>query len=92
MPVSGGHGHLVGYSTGRLMKIFLFKNEAISVVKCSSIVERYVDRVIAFYQGEIICDAPPAQALIDPRVRELVIGEEISTSDTGEGGTEMANA
>ena len=29
------------------------------------IVERYVDRVLAFYQGEIICDAPPAEALRD---------------------------
>ena len=56
------------------------------------IVERYVDRVIAFFQGEIICDAPPAQALIDPKVRELVIGEAISTSETGQDGTEMANA
>ena len=26
------------------------------------IVERYVDRVMAFYQGQIICDAPPKQA------------------------------
>lgn len=38
------------------------------------IVERYVDRVLAFYQGEIICDAPPAQALRDPQVLEYVIG------------------
>ncbi|MFT6583155.1 MAG: ABC transporter ATP-binding protein [Alphaproteobacteria bacterium] len=38
------------------------------------IIERYVGRVIAFYQGEIICDAPPAQALVDPKVLEFVIG------------------
>ncbi len=45
------------------------------------IVERYVGRVLAFYQGEIICDAPPAEALADPRVREFVVGE-----PPGEGG------
>lgn len=38
------------------------------------IVERYVDRVLAFYQGEVICDAPPAEALKDPKVIEYVIG------------------
>jgi branched-chain amino acid transport system ATP-binding protein len=41
------------------------------------IVERYVSRVIAFYQGEIICDEPPEQALVDPKVREFVIGHSI---------------
>ncbi|WPZ33386.1 ABC transporter ATP-binding protein [Thalassobaculum sp. OXR-137] len=40
------------------------------------IVERYVSRVLAFYQGEIICDAPPAEALVDPKVIEFVIGDE----------------
>jgi branched-chain amino acid transport system ATP-binding protein len=40
------------------------------------IVERYVDRVLAFYQGEIICDAPPAEALRNPQVQEYVIGVE----------------
>jgi branched-chain amino acid transport system ATP-binding protein len=38
------------------------------------IVERYVDRVIAFYQGEIICDAPPKEALSDKKVIEYVLG------------------
>ncbi len=40
------------------------------------IIERYVARVIAFYQGEIICDAPTAEALEDPKVKEFVIGKE----------------
>lgn len=40
------------------------------------IVERYVSRVLAFYQGEVICDAPTAEALKDPKVKEFVIGEE----------------
>ena len=39
-------------------------------------VERYVSRVLGFDQGEIICDAPTAEALGDPGVREFVIGEE----------------
>lgn len=38
------------------------------------IVERYVGRVIAFYQGEVICDETPAEALADPAVQEFVIG------------------
>tara|TARA_B110000881_G_scaffold5201_1_gene3944 strand:- start:142 stop:741 length:600 start_codon:yes stop_codon:yes gene_type:complete len=38
------------------------------------IVERYVDRVIAFYQGEIICDAPPKEALSNEKVIEYVLG------------------
>jgi branched-chain amino acid transport system ATP-binding protein len=41
------------------------------------IVGRYVDRVIAFYQGGIICDKPPKQALVDPKVLEFVIGHSV---------------
>ncbi len=40
------------------------------------IVERFVDRVWAFYQGEIVCDAPTADAMVDEKVREFVIGQE----------------
>jgi branched-chain amino acid transport system ATP-binding protein len=57
------------------------------------IVERYVARVIAFYQGEIICDAPTAEALVDPKVKEFVIGEEYHRTrrDTStEGGADNA--
>ena len=39
------------------------------------IVQRYVDRILAFYQGEIVCDAPPDVALKDPKVIEYVLGE-----------------
>ncbi len=38
------------------------------------IVERYVDRVIAFYQGQVICDAPPSKALKDKKVIKYVLG------------------
>ena len=47
------------------------------------IVERYVDRVLAFYQGEIICDAPPAEALRNPQVQEYVIGAEYQPESGG---------
>ncbi len=50
------------------------------------IVERYVDRVLAFYQGEIICDAHPSDALKDPGVIEFVIGEETPAADRPNGG------
>lgn len=53
------------------------------------IVERYVSRVLAFYQGEIICDAPAAQALKDAKVREFVIGENFRR--TREGGAPAAD-
>jgi len=45
-------------------------------------VERYVDRVLAFYQGEVICDAPPAEALQDPKVIEYVIGHDHAPNPT----------
>ena len=39
------------------------------------IVERYVSRVLAFYQGEIIADMSPDKALADDKVQEFVIGK-----------------
>ena len=38
------------------------------------IVERYADRVVAFYAGRIIADAVPAEALVDAEVRRYVTG------------------
>jgi branched-chain amino acid transport system ATP-binding protein len=55
------------------------------------IVERYVGRVLAFYQGEIICDAPTAEALVDPGVREFVIGEEYHRTRTANAGVNGGN-
>jgi branched-chain amino acid transport system ATP-binding protein len=40
------------------------------------IVQRHVARVLAFSQGEIICDAPTAKAMVDPKVVEFVLGQE----------------
>jgi branched-chain amino acid transport system ATP-binding protein len=47
------------------------------------IVERYVSRVLAFYQGEIICDAPTQEAMRDEKVLEFVLGQEYHASHRG---------
>jgi branched-chain amino acid transport system ATP-binding protein len=38
------------------------------------VVSRYAERVLAFYEGRIIADAPPEAALNDPEVRRYVVG------------------
>ena len=38
------------------------------------IVERFADRVLAFYDGTVIADGTPAVALADARVQELISG------------------
>ena len=40
------------------------------------IVERYTDRVLAFYEGRIIADGTPAMVLDAAEVRRYVIGEQ----------------
>ena len=39
------------------------------------IVQRYADRVLAFYDGRVIADGVPATVLEDPQVRRHVTGE-----------------
>jgi len=39
------------------------------------VVSRFAQRVLAFYDGRIIVDAPPQQALEDPEVRRYVAGK-----------------
>ncbi|AMV71921.1 ABC transporter ATP-binding protein [Desulfuromonas carbonis] len=41
------------------------------------IISRYATRVIAFYDGHVIADAPTAEALEHPDVREYIIGAEL---------------
>lgn len=54
------------------------------------IIQRYTSRVLAFYDGRVICDAPPAQALADSMVRQYVLGDRTYTDlRIGEG---MTNA
>ena len=38
------------------------------------VVSRFAGRVLAFYDGRIIADAPPETALDDPEVRRYVVG------------------
>jgi branched-chain amino acid transport system ATP-binding protein len=38
------------------------------------VVSRFAQRVLAFYDGRIIADAPPAVALADPEVKRHVVG------------------
>ena len=49
------------------------------------IVERYVARVLAFSLGEIICDAPTAEAMKHPKVMELIIGDKKSSDNGADG-------
>jgi branched-chain amino acid transport system ATP-binding protein len=42
------------------------------------IVRRYTQRVLAFYDGRIIADGPPAAVLDDPGVRKYVVGEPVA--------------
>jgi branched-chain amino acid transport system ATP-binding protein len=39
------------------------------------VVSRFAQRVLAFYDGRIIADAPPAIALADPDVKRHVVGQ-----------------
>jgi len=45
------------------------------------VVEQYAPRVIAFYDGRIIADAPTAEALGDADVRQYVIGRELHRTE-----------
>ncbi|HEX6143710.1 MAG TPA: ABC transporter ATP-binding protein [Geminicoccaceae bacterium] len=56
------------------------------------IVERYAGRVLAFYDGTVIADGPPADALADPKVREFIIGEVLHRSRRSEERAEPAGA
>ena len=49
------------------------------------LVERYANRVLAFYNGMVIADADSRQALADPHVREYVVGKEIHRTHAPQG-------
>ena len=49
------------------------------------IINRYATRVIAFYDGHIIADAPTEEALVHPEVREYIIGTELHRQQPTEG-------
>jgi len=45
------------------------------------VVSRFAQRVLAFYDGRIIADAPPEAALNDPEVKRYVVGGELHRLD-----------
>jgi branched-chain amino acid transport system ATP-binding protein len=45
------------------------------------VVSRFAERVLAFYDGRIIADAPPAVVLEDPEVKRFVVGGELHRLD-----------
>jgi len=45
------------------------------------VVSRFAERVLAFYDGRIIADAPPDVALNDPEVKRFVVGGELHRID-----------
>jgi branched-chain amino acid transport system ATP-binding protein len=49
------------------------------------IVNRYAERVLAFYDGRVIADAPPAIALNDPEVKRYVVGGSLQRLDDDPG-------
>jgi branched-chain amino acid transport system ATP-binding protein len=50
------------------------------------VVSRFSERVLAFYDGRVIADAPPEVALADPDVKRYVVGGELHRKDRGEAG------
>ena len=50
------------------------------------IVERYGERVIAFYDGKVIADGAPSVVLVDPDVRQYVVGAELHRDNHTQGG------
>jgi branched-chain amino acid transport system ATP-binding protein len=47
------------------------------------IVERYAERVIAFYDGRVIADGEPARVFVDADVRRFVVGTELHRRERG---------
>ena len=59
------------------------KNRRITVLFVEhdmDIVERYADRVLAFYDGAVIADGPPVETLENPRIQELISGPKLKLS------------
>jgi branched-chain amino acid transport system ATP-binding protein len=49
------------------------------------VVSRFAERVLAFYDGRIIADAPPDIALNDHEVKRFVVGGELHRLDEKRG-------
>ncbi len=48
------------------------------------VVSRFAERVLAFYDGRIIADGPPDEALNDPEVKRYVVGGELHRLDAAQ--------
>ena len=71
-----------------LMKVVMFalKKRNITVLFVEhdmEIVGRFADRVLAFYDGTVIADGPPAETLGNARVQELITGVRLKTAGPG---------
>ena len=61
-----------------LMDAFLRQEVTVMFIEHDmELVERYAGRVLAFYHGEVIADADTREVLVDPKVREYVVGKEL---------------
>jgi len=55
------------------------RNERVTVLFVEhdmDIVRRYAHRILAFHEGRVIADGPPAEVLASAEVRRLIVGEE----------------
>jgi branched-chain amino acid transport system ATP-binding protein len=60
------------------------KNRQITVLFVEhdmEIVERFADRVLAFYDGAVIADGPPLETLENPRIQELITGPKLKLAN-----------
>ena len=65
-----------------------FAQQAVTVMFIEhdmELVERYANRVLAFYNGMVIADADSRQVLADPQVREYIVGKEIHRTHAPQG-------
>ena len=69
-----------------LMEAFSQENVTVMFVEHDmELVERYAQRVLAFYNGSVIADDATGNVLADPQVREYVVGKELHRDDTPQG-------
>jgi branched-chain amino acid transport system ATP-binding protein len=80
-----------GISAGEKFPLMDLVAEAVSATGAAimfvehdmEIVERYAERVIAFYEGRVIADGAPATVLADADVRRHVVGAELHRRPAG---------
>ena len=69
-----------------LMEAFAQQDVTVMFVEHDmELVERYANRVMAFYNGQVIADAETRQTLSDPQVRKFVVGKELHRDEARHG-------